>query len=74
VASVYAPPAFVVILLWIYYSAQIVFFGAEFTGLLTAVRGGGSRTDSGTADDRSAPRRHGSQQAMVRHKRGRRSC
>ncbi len=32
VASVYgAAGSFVVILLWIYYSAQIVFFGAEFT-------------------------------------------
>jgi membrane protein len=32
VASVYgAAGSLVVILLWIYYSAQVVFFGAEFT-------------------------------------------
>jgi membrane protein len=48
VASVYgAAGSLIVILLWIYYSAQVVFFGAEFTKVYsrhfgTRVRAGSS--------------------------------
>jgi membrane protein len=51
-ASVYgAAGSLVIILLWIYYSAQIVFFGAEFTKVYARRFGavGGPRPDDGTA-------------------------
>jgi membrane protein len=64
VASAYgAAGSLVVILIWIYYSAQILFFGAEFTKVYTRGRAspGGGR-GNGRADDRLCPHqpRHGS--------------
>ena len=42
VASVYgAASSIVVILLWVYYSSQILFLGAEFTQVFARRRGGG---------------------------------
>ncbi|MBI1734844.1 MAG: YihY/virulence factor BrkB family protein [Candidatus Rokubacteria bacterium] len=37
-----AAGSLVVVLLWVYYSAQILFFGAEFTKVWTRVRGAGA--------------------------------
>ena len=40
IANTYgAASSVIVILLWVYYSAQIVFFGAEYTRALADVRG-----------------------------------
>lgn len=42
ISSVYgAAGSLVIILLWVYYSAQILFFGAEFTQVYARYRGGG---------------------------------
>ena len=47
VASVYgAAGSLIVILLWIYYSAQVVFFGAEFTKVYSRHFGSHARTSS----------------------------
>ena len=47
ISSVYgAAGSLVVILAWVYYSAQILFFGAEFTQVYARRRG--SRTDRDT--------------------------
>jgi membrane protein len=41
-----AAGSLVVILLWVYYSAQILFFGAEFTKVWARRRGGGAVTEA----------------------------
>ncbi len=47
VGSTYgAAGSLLVILVWIYYSAQILFFGAEFTQVWAANRAGKTTTDS----------------------------
>jgi membrane protein len=51
VASVFgAAGSLVVILVWVYYSAQILYFGAEFTKVWTRWRGGGF-----VADEKAVP-------------------
>jgi membrane protein len=55
VSSTYgAAGSLVVLLLWIYYSAQILFFGAELTEVYARRRGAAIRTESG--EPISAPR------------------
>ena len=59
VASVYgAAGSLIVILLWVYYSAQIVFFGAEFTKVYS--RHFGASVMAPTADVSAARRAVGS--------------
>ena len=69
VASVYgAAGSFVVILLWVYYSAQVVFFGAEFTKVYSRAlrRGRGPRPEGGAPDGRGARRAgYGPQQTIA---------
>jgi membrane protein len=53
-----AASSIVLILVWIYYSAQIVFFGAEFTQVYARRRGshaGAARAEPGTAVALSKP-------------------
>jgi membrane protein len=60
-----AAGSLVVILLWVYYSAQILFFGAEFTKVWTRQRGAGAvpteaavpLTEEARAEQGMAPRR-----------------
>jgi membrane protein len=49
-ASAYgAAGSFVVVLLWVYYCAQILYFGAELTVVYASERGGGIRLPAGAA-------------------------
>jgi membrane protein len=50
--SIYgAAGSIIILLLWVYYSAQILFFGAEFTRLYAAQR-------ASSAGPKTLPRRH----------------
>jgi membrane protein len=62
-----AAGSLVVILFWVYYSAQILFFGAEFTKVRARRRRGGaaSGTSGGATPLRGDPRRRGMEAAMT---------
>lgn len=63
VGSAYgAAGAVLVLLLWVYYSAQILFFGAEFTQVYATSRGRGIRAD---ADARPVTERRRAQQGLA---------